>query len=145
MESVKRIEVLLERYFEGETTLVEEKTLRDYFTGEDVAPHLEVYCGMFSAFAKAQQETLPTTIKIPSKKRNWSWIASVAATVIIAIGLFSQLNQNAGYEGTYENEEVAVLKAKQAFGVMSKMFNQSTAQLEVVSEFQNAPAPFITN
>ncbi len=53
-----RIERLLEKYFEAETTEAEEQVLRDYFTGDSVAEHLEQYSAMFSFFSSAKQETV---------------------------------------------------------------------------------------
>ena len=35
------IEKLVEKYFSGETSIAEEKQLKDYFSSPDVAPHLE--------------------------------------------------------------------------------------------------------
>lgn len=142
MESAK-VEQLLERYFEGETTLTDEKELRAYFTSTPVAPHLEAYVGMFTAFAKAQEDTFIAPISIPSRKRNLGKIASVAAVVLMAIGIFSQMQSDPKVTGHYEdNPELAVLKAKQSLVLVSKMLNQSTAQLGAVKAFDNAPSTF---
>jgi hypothetical protein len=141
MESAK-VEQLLERYFEGETSLTEEEQLRTYFTGTEVASHLEAYVGMFTAFAKAQKETFTAPIAIPSRRRNLSWIGSVAAVVLIAVGIFTQM-QPEKVSGHYaDNPELAVLKAKQSLVLVSKMLNQSTAQLGAVKAFDNAPSTF---
>ena len=45
-----RIEKLLDKYFEGETTISEEKELKVYFTGETVPSHLEKYKDLFGYF-----------------------------------------------------------------------------------------------
>jgi hypothetical protein len=141
MES-NRIEQLLESYFEGTTTLEQEQELRRYFTSENVASHLESYVGMFSAFAKAQQETLPQPVHIPSSKSKYGWIAGMAAAVMLAAGIVTQSMQQETYSGTYEDQEVAVLKTKQALGMMTKMLQQSTAQLGTVKEFENTTNTF---
>ena len=50
MESVK-IEQLLDKYLNAETTLQEEAVLRDYFTsGKEVALHLESYQALFGYY-----------------------------------------------------------------------------------------------
>ncbi len=142
MESNK-VEQLLEAYFEGATTLAQEKQLRDYFTSTEVAPHLEDYVGMFSAFAKAQEETYNLPIEIPKPKRRYGWISGVAAVAIVVVGLTIQLKgDNDAYTGTYEDPEVAVLKTKQALGLVTKMFNESTAQLGAVNEFNSTTSNF---
>jgi len=141
MES-NRIEQLLESYFEGITSLEQEQALRTYFTGKEVAPHLESYVGMFSAFAKAQQETLPHPVAIPTSKPKYGWIAGIAAGIVLAVGISIQKTGQDTYSGTYQDQEVAVLKTKQTLGMMTKMLQQSTAQLGAVKEFENTTNSF---
>ena len=52
----KKIELLLERYWEAETSLEEERTLREYFRGDDVAEELRQWKPFFEA--QAREETL---------------------------------------------------------------------------------------
>lgn len=141
MES-NRIEQLLESYFEGTTTLEQEQELRTYFTSGEVASHLESYVGMFSAFAKAQKETLPLPVEIPSSRRKYGWIAGIAAASLLALGIVNQTSRQETYSGTYQDQEIAVLKTKQTLGMVSKMLQQSTAQLGTVKEFENTTKSF---
>ncbi len=141
MES-HNIEKLLDGYFEGATTLKEEQELRAYFTSDHVAPHLEEYASMFTAFSVASKETYDAPIVLPHKQRSKSiyrFAASAAAAVIVGLVLWTQSTQvDASISTNYENEELAILKTKQALGMMSQMINQSTTQLEVVQEFDKA-------
>ncbi|AEE20926.1 hypothetical protein JM84_1739 [Dokdonia sp. Hel_I_63] len=141
MES-HNIEKLLDGYFEGATTLKEEQELRTYFTSDHVAPHLEKYASMFTAFSVASKETYDAQIVLPHKQRSKSiyrFAASAAAAVIVGLVLWTQNTQvDASISTNYENEELAILKTKQALGMMSQMINQSTTQLEVVQEFDKA-------
>ncbi|MEP0265177.1 hypothetical protein [Dokdonia sp.] len=146
MESNK-VEQLLEAYFEGATTLLQEEQLRTYFKGSNVAPHLESYIGMFSAFALAKEETLDVPIQLPKQKKkiNYRWLSGVAAVAVLAIGLAVQfINKDNDNEifTTYASEEVAVQKTKQALGFMGKMFSESTAQLGTVKEFNTTTSSF---
>ncbi|WGK64185.1 hypothetical protein [Croceiramulus getboli] len=141
MASVK-IEQLLEAYFEGETTLEQEVQLRDYFTSGKVAPHLEPYKAMFSAFAKAQSEQLPQPVRVPASRRSYSWIA-IAATVVLALGFYFQSQMKPVSFNTYEDPEVAALKAKQALLMLSNAFEQGTDQLEVLEEFEKTTNTYL--
>ncbi len=146
MESNK-VEQLLEAYFEGATTLAQEKQLRTYFTSDLVAPHLESYRDLFTAFAIASQDTYDIPIHLPKQKKPMlRWISGVAAVVILAIGIATQINKSDNFNtGEYVGnvpEEVGVLKTKQALGLMGKMFSESTAQLGAVNEFNTTTSNF---
>ena len=66
-------------------------------------------------------------------------MASAAAAVIVGLVIWTQGTQVDNRISTnYENEEVAILKTKQALGMMSQMINSSTTQLDVVEEFDKA-------
>ena len=45
---MRNIDDLLNKYFEGETTCEEERELRRYFTGGNIAEHLQIYRPMFA-------------------------------------------------------------------------------------------------
>ncbi len=44
---IKEIQVLLEKYFEGETTLEEDQALLDYFSGENIDSKLRPWQQQF--------------------------------------------------------------------------------------------------
>ncbi|NBC05131.1 MAG: HEAT repeat domain-containing protein [Bacteroidetes bacterium] len=46
--NTERIEQLLDKYFDGETSLEEEKKLREFFRQEDIPTHLKSYADQFS-------------------------------------------------------------------------------------------------
>lgn len=62
------IEKLLEKYLDAETTLQEEKMLQEYFTSNNVAPHLQEYSMMFGYFKESKDETFTQTIQLKPKK-----------------------------------------------------------------------------
>ncbi|PWG04427.1 hypothetical protein [Polaribacter aquimarinus] len=84
------IEKLVEKYLNAETSLQEETTLRNYFTGGKVAPHLQEYEYMFNYFTTTKDETYTKTIQLEpkkSKKRNLKWL-SVAASVMLLFSVY---------------------------------------------------------
>lgn len=87
---LSRIETLLVKYFEADTSTAEEQELQHYFSQENVAPHLEEYRSMFAFFSRAKEEqyTKPLPSK-PSRKFNTliRWI-SVAAVAVFVFGIY---------------------------------------------------------
>lgn len=144
MESNKNIEQWLEAYFEGESTLEQEKKLRAYFTSNAVAPHLEKYIALFSAFAKAKQERYTGEINLP-KKKPFSAILSIAASILVLVGLFLFFNSNRNDHdyGTYKDPDVAALKTKQALFMMGSFIDQSTSKLSALDEFEKTTDKYI--
>ncbi|MDY2587770.1 hypothetical protein [Winogradskyella aquimaris] len=83
---LNNIEKLIEKYNNAETTLAEEAQLREYFTSEDVAPHLEHYKPMFVYFSQAQQEQYTKDVPLkPKRTLLYQWI-SVAAVAVLMLG-----------------------------------------------------------
>ena len=64
-----KMEALLEKYFEGETSIAEENELKYYFSSSNVAEHLEQYRPLFGYFAEAKEQKLTNNVLLISKKR----------------------------------------------------------------------------
>ncbi len=84
---LSKIEQLLERYQNAETTLQEEATLKNYFLSGNVAPHLQEYESMFSYFAISKAEKSVKPIQLNTKKKNWKWM-SVAASIALLFSVY---------------------------------------------------------
>jgi len=84
---LNNIEKLLEKYNDAETTLQEEVQLQEYFTGDNVAPHLEHYIPMFAYFSKTQKEEFTKDVPLNTKRTKlYQWI-SVAAVALLMLGI----------------------------------------------------------
>lgn len=123
---LNNIEQLLEKYDNGETTLQEEQQLKDYFSQETVAPHLEVYKPMFTYFLHTQKEQFTKTIPLKPKKTNnlYKWI-SVAAIAVLMFGIYTQVGSN-GNSGMTEEQRIAYNQTKEAFDLLASNFNKGT-------------------
>ncbi len=153
---IKHIENLLEAYFEGNTSLQEEKALREYFSTESVAPHLEVYRPLFEFIQQENRETLnldateevfvfrfPTSAEAPRKKFVIRW-GSVAATLILFLtisGIFFQRHQ----QQQMEEAELAFAQTKQALLKVSSEFNTALQNLEHLQELDQTTPFFNLN
>lgn len=130
MESIK-IEQLIEKYLNAETTLQEEAVLQDYFVNSKVAPHLQEYQALFGYFAESKNERYTKTIQLKTKKTNWKWL-SVAASVAILFSVYT------GYNNIQERKEaeVAFQQTQKAFQLLSKNINKGTAAIGYLGEYQ---------
>ena len=52
-----KVEALLERYFDAETSLTEEQQLRLYFSEGNIPPHLQAYKALFDELDMPKAET----------------------------------------------------------------------------------------
>jgi hypothetical protein len=123
-----KIEVLLEKYFEGETSIAEENELKDYFSSSNVAEHLEQYRSLFGYFAEAKEQKLAREVPLVSKKRKVAWL-SIAASVVVMLGIgtYSYFNVNTVKEnqelGTYDDPEEALEATQKALAMLSDNVN----------------------
>lgn len=132
------IEKLIEKYFEATATVAEEETLRDYFSQESVAPHLEQYTPMFQYFSSAKKERFTKQVPLKPRKKRYGWV-SAAAAVAICAGLY--FNQPKTIEGEYSPEEIAA--AQEALALLGSNFNTGTKQISHLAEFEKNTNKFL--
>lgn len=128
------IEILIEKYENGETTLKEEQYLRDYFSQDEVAPHLEVYKPMFMYFLQTQQEQYTKDVPLKPKKTNnlYRWI-SVAAIALLMLGLYIVAsNQSKTLDELSSEERLAYNETMEAFNLLSSHFNKGKANMDAL-------------
>lgn len=142
MESVQ-IESLLEKYFDGLTTLAEERELSAYFSSAKVAPHLEQYRDMFGYFAAAREEKPQQEIKALPKNRTTSktaWL-SIAASAVVLLGVGSYFmfnNPQAENLGTYEDPQIAYRETQKALALLSGHLNQGVESVQYVEVYESS-------
>jgi len=136
-----QVKILLEKYWQAETSVEEESRLKAYFQRKDVAEDLEHYRGLFQFFEEEALIELPGEIEVPAQKsstiRNLStnWIRSVAAAVILALGIYFFIMpdkenvavRDLAYVDTYESPELAYEEAKKALFYLSGKMNKGVS------------------
>jgi hypothetical protein len=138
-----KIELLLEKYFVGTTSIDEENELRSYFSSADVAPHLEQYKPVFGYFSVAATQKLESEILLESKKQKTAWL-SVAASIVVLLGIgtYTYFNRNIAKEkqelGTYDDPEVALRETEKALKLLSSNVNVGIESVYYVKEYQNS-------
>ncbi len=132
-----KIEQLLEAYFEGNTTLLEESTLRTYFSEEDVAPHLEMYRPLFIGLDIAKQEVSKKEVKLPmSKSKNVRvWWYGIAASFVLAIGLGNYMFNQPSFTQEEQEALAAFEESKDAMRLLSQNFNKGAEELRLINQF----------
>jgi len=140
---LQKLERLLDKYFDGDTSLEEEQVLHLYFKSNAVAAHLEVYRDMFAYFSESKKDKLPEAFsletEIKTKTRvvsNWKKWYSIAALLIVALGAAFFFEQNSNRIAAEEQEAMAAYEnAKEALDFISIQFNESSQKLAYVTEF----------
>lgn len=138
---LKNIEILLEKYLDGETSISEENELRKYFSLTDISPHLMEYKPMFAYFSSAREQKLENERPIKSKKSNAIWF-SIAASVVIMLGVATYMhfdNKVADQElGTYGNPKVALKETQRALAMLSNHVNTGIESVIYIKEYKKS-------
>jgi len=137
MESVK-IEKLLDAYFEGTTSLSEEKTLQNYFNYETVAEHLVQYKPLFLSLRVAKEEVTEKDFVLPNdaKKVDRTWWYSIAALLVVALAVAGFYLSQPQYTQEEQEALAAFEKSKEAMLFLSENLNRGAERLTFVEQFE---------
>ena len=139
MESAN-IDKLLDAYFEGETTLAQEKELRVYFASDTIASAHECYIPIFKGLQVAKDEQMVQSITFPTqeKRKNRSWWIGIAASAIIVLSVSAYVYNDSNTLTKEEQEAVmAYNQTKEALFLLSKNLNKGAEGLDHLNEFTN--------
>lgn len=153
---IQYIKDLLDAFYDGTTSLEEEKKLTEYFLGQEVAEELKLDQKIFCELSSVQKEydfssleskidSLIDKLDVEEKNENkilytqpkliinWRWITSVAASVLIILcaGIYFH-NSNRGkiIADTYSNPEEAYIETQRALMFVSSKLNKGFDQME---------------
>ena len=140
-----RIEKILEKYFEGETSIAEENELKIYFSSSDIAQHLEQYKSVFGFFSQAKSQQFKATIPLKAKKRtNVAWL-SIAASVVVLLGIATFMYTNTTEKqnelsdlGTYDDPKVALAETQKALSLVSQKINVGIGSVHYINEYEHS-------
>ncbi len=150
------IKQLLKHYFDGETTVKQERELEAYFKSDEIAEELKKYHGFFNGLSELTESVIDNSIEsdvmdfiqknAPDKNSRrmplWSTLSGIAASVILVIGgslLFQQKEQQ--YNDSFDNPEVAYAYAEQTLAYVSSKYNQGFAALANFEKIKSASEP----
>ncbi|MDX1270991.1 hypothetical protein [Bizionia paragorgiae] len=135
---LNNIEKLLEKYDNGETTLQEEQQLKNYFSQETVAPHLEMYKPMFAYFSKSSKEQFTKQVPLKTKSSLYYKWLSVAAVGVLMFGFFYNSSINNTDEYTQTEKELAYQQVKESLHFVSKQLNKGTEKVSYLGIINTA-------
>lgn len=134
------IEELLNRYFEGETSLQEEQTLKEYFLNADNVPAKWNYAkAMFTGFS-SKKEVTSHTVAVRKKGMSLKRIAAAVAVVAILSAGAAMLIPEEKEIYCYVNGkpvtdyELALKHAERAFGIMEKEISKPAQSLDLIEK-----------
>jgi len=151
---LKRIKVLLEKYYSGDSTLDEENILREYFNSDAVDSELiadkDIF--LYQTQEKDKSKDMPDisdqiwdTVKDADSKKVHIFkpksylFLRIAASVVVLLGSYFLLKndifnkeQEIQFTDTYENPEIAYQQAKETLMYVSAMLNNGTDHLDPI-------------
>jgi hypothetical protein len=147
--NTKEIEILIEKYFEGLTSIEEERLLKDFFASGDFPEEMKPVAAMFGYFEVEKEVKLSPDFsdefirqinekrKIPfyRHRKFWYYFSGVAASIIFLISFFYE-NQNSPIKTKYTNEEaqLAYLQTKETLAFVSGKFNAGVKPLHQIEK-----------
>ena len=138
---INKIEELLATYYEGQTSLEEEETLRRYFSGSEIPEHLQPDKDLFLGMANEKSQAVlgpefeldilkaiqDSEIKEKDSRKSISrqlyWISGVAASFILLIATYFFLQSNS-LQDTYDNPQLAYNETKKILSYVSNKMNK---------------------
>jgi hypothetical protein len=141
-----KIEDILEKYFQGETSIAEENQLKEYFSSPNVAQHLEQYKPMFGYFSQVKEQKSTQEIPLKTTKRNVAWL-SIAASVVVLLSIGSYYyvsEKNAAPVvaqselGTYDDPEEALAATQKALALLSSNVNVGIESVQYIKEYEQS-------
>lgn len=151
----KEIKILADKYFEAETTLEEEKVLREYFRQPLVATeleHLKVYFNALESVPEnmaddhIEDEIMDYILEHESTEKGryrkmWLIISGVAASLLIAVGGLLYFQQPHAYPDTFSDAVEARAYAVKTLVYVSDKYNDGLAQLHPIGKLDEALKP----
>jgi hypothetical protein len=142
--ALDRIENLIDKYFEGETSIAEENELKVYFSSTDVAQHLKQYQTIFGYFSQAKEQQFTQEIPLQTKKRNLVLWLSIAASVVVMLSVGTMMYLNNDKEEQFvacspeDNPELALQQTEKALALVSEHLNTGIESVSYINEYEQS-------
>jgi hypothetical protein len=151
-----KIAKLLQTYFNGESTVEEERALENYFRSGNVAAEFQEYTTFFGGISELanvsgdsniEEEIMDFILENENREKTryrWLWqtVTGIAASVIIVLGgfLFYQQQQKP-FDDTFKNPEEAYAYAEQTMQFISEKYAKGLTGLSNFEKLQKVNQP----
>jgi hypothetical protein len=139
---------LLEKYYNGDTSVEEEMILKEYFSGEDIFPGYEAEMEVFRHYSTSGYIPVPdvniearikdSIDRIEAHKvvqtpgiRRYAFF-SIAAGLLILLASYFMLKQHSGPRDTFSDPRLAYAETMKILNEVSYKLNKGTSALEPV-------------
>lgn len=149
------INKLLERYYDGTSTIEEERLLKEYFSGSEVSEELLVEKDIFSYLSREHGTAIPDPSPdfekriaaaidreekreaAPARRRLYLMISGMAAAILILAASYFFFERQPGIRDTYSDPEVAYAEAMKILYDVSVRMNEGTKALGQLGALQD--------
>jgi len=152
--NLQEIERLIGKYYDGNTTLEEERRLKDFFAQEKVPPQFQAEKLYFAMLSGEKARNLPddgleTAVmdKVAKEgllvrlmaRRQWFYASvGVAASVLILLAIFIKFDPfPKRLQDTYTDPQQAYLEAKKVLLFVSGKFNEGADKLQPLKTYDD--------
>ncbi len=151
--TTKEIEALLAKYYEGETSLMEEHLLKEFFQGDTFPAHLQEHQAVFNFYStEAKTEVSPRLesslqdsigggriITLNPVRKHLSLSLSLAASIVLIAGLVTLFklgvfNPSQPY-GTITDPQLAYVEARNVLFLVSSNLNSGQDMMQPLESF----------
>jgi len=150
----ERLKQLLEKYYSGDTSLDEERELRDYFSANDIYQGYETEKDILSGYSKSEKTPVPSPgfeqrilmavddleerqVKRILRKR-FLPLLSAAATLLLLISSYFLYVYKAEPKDTFSDPQLAYAETVKILNEISLKLNRGTYMLQPITKINSA-------
>lgn len=144
----------LQKYFEGESSLEDERILHDYFRSNKIdaafLPYRDLFAGLESmkSYDKQLHEEDLMDFILENEHREkiryrkfWQIVTGIAAALMIALLVVHYTKDKTNWKDTYSDPDQAYAVAAQTLHYVAGKYREGISQLQPVSKLNHAVQP----
>ena len=143
----QKIEELLKRYFDGLTSLDEERALQRYFAKSDIPDSLKVYRPMFAFFDEERAIQPPVQKPVIGNLRLFSIVTGIAASIALLIMFGLPMNKQPDNYIYYVDgqrvydETAAIALAENKLQMLAQSMQKAQSSMAAFEKVQESVQP----